>query len=69
MALFWRHLAPLLAQLLASFRGHLPESIEGFANLLLPFGRQRPVFLPTLAQLLPLLRRHGAPLRKPLLSS
>ena len=67
MTLLGRHLTPLLAQLHASFRRHLPEAIEGFAHLLLPFGRQRPVLLPTLTQQLTLLRRHGTPLRKSLL--
>jgi hypothetical protein len=67
MTLLGRHLTPLLAQLHASFRGHLPETIEGFAHLLLPLRRQRPVLLPALAEHLPLIRRHGAPLRKSLL--
>ncbi len=67
MALLGSHLAPLLAQLHAPFRRHLPKSIEGFAQLLLSFGRQRLVLLPTLTQHLSLLRRHGAPLRKTLL--
>jgi hypothetical protein len=67
MALLGSHLTPLLAQLLASFGRHLPKSIEGFAQLLLSFGGQRLVFLPTLTHQLALLRRHGAPLRKALL--
>jgi hypothetical protein len=61
------HLAPLLPQLQAPFRRHLPKPIEGFAHLLLPFRRQRPVLLPALTQQLPLLRRHGTPLREALL--
>jgi len=69
MPLFGRHLSPLLAQLLAPFRRHLAESIEGFAHFALPLGRQRLEFLPTLTQLLSLLRRHGAPLAKPLLGA
>jgi uncharacterized protein YecE (DUF72 family) len=40
MTLLGRHLTPLLAQLHASFRRHLPEAIEGFADLLLPLRRQ-----------------------------
>src|SRR5882757_6439784 len=67
MTLLGRHLTPLLAQLHASFRRHLPEAIEGLAELLLPVRRQRPVLLPALAHHLPLVRRHGAPLRKSLL--
>jgi hypothetical protein len=62
MTLLRRHLAPLLAQLHASFRRHLPEPIEGFAHLLLPLRRQRPELLPALTEQLPLIRRHGAPL-------
>ena len=62
-----RHLAPLLAQLLTPRRRHLPESVEGFAHFLLPFGRQRLELLVSLAHQLALFRRHGAPLRKTLL--
>ena len=69
MPLFRRHLTPLLAQLLASLRRHLAESIEGFAYLALPFRRQRLEFLPALAQQLPLLRRHGTPLTESLLGA
>ena len=50
MTLLRRHLPPLLAQLLAPFRRHLAESIEGFAHLALPFRRQRLEFLPALTQ-------------------
>jgi hypothetical protein len=67
VTLLGRHLTPLLAQLHASFRRHLPEAIEGFADLLLPFLRQRPVLLPALTHHLTLLRRHCAPLRESLL--
>ena len=67
MTLLRRHLMPLLAQLRAFFRRHLPEPIKGLAYLLLSVGRQRPVLLPALTQHLLLLRRHGAPLRKALL--
>ena len=63
------HLPPLLAQLLAPFRRHLPESVEGFTHFALPFGRQRLEFLPALAQYLPLLRGHGAPLSESLLGA
>lgn len=69
MPLFGRHLSPLLAQLLAPFRRHLAESIEGFAHFALPLRRQRLEFPPTLPQLLSLLRRHGAPLAKSLLGA
>jgi hypothetical protein len=67
MPLLRRHLMPLLAQLRAFFRRHLPEPIERFVHLLLPFRRQRPVLLPALTEQLPLLGRHGVPLRKSLL--
>ena len=69
MPLLRRHLMPLLAQLLAPFRRHLAESIEGFAHFALPFGRQRLEFLPALTHQLPLLRRHGTPLIESLLSA
>jgi hypothetical protein len=69
MPLLRRHLPPLLAQLLPPFRRHLTESIEGFAHFALPFGRQRPEFLPTLTQQLSLLRRHGTPLTESLLGA
>jgi hypothetical protein len=69
MPLLRRHLPPLLAQLLAPFRRHLAESIEGVAHFALPFGRQRLEFLPALTQHLPLLRRHGAPLTESLLGA
>ena len=67
VALVRSHLAPLLAQLHAPFGRHLPESIERFAQLLLPFRRQRFVLLPTLPKNLTLLGRHGAPLGETLL--
>ena len=69
MSLLRRHLMPLLAQLLAPFRRHLAESIEGFAHFALPFGRQRLEFLPALTQQLPLFRRHRAPLTESLLGA
>jgi len=69
MPLLRRHLTPLLAQLLTPLRRHLTESIEGFANLALPLGRQRFEFLPALTHQLPLLRRHGAPLTESLLGA
>ena len=69
MSLLRRHLTPLLAQLLTSFRRHLAESIEGFAHLALPFGRQGLEFLPALTHQLALLRRHGTPLIESLLGA
>jgi hypothetical protein len=67
MPLLRSHLTPLLPQLHAPLRRHLAEPVEGFAHLLLPVGRQRPVLLPALTHQLPLLRRHGTPLGKSLL--
>jgi len=69
MPLLRRHLAPLLAQLLAPLRRHLTESIEGIAYFALPLGRQLFEFLPALPHQLPLLRRHGAPLIESLLGA
>ena len=69
IALLGCHLTPLLAQLCASFRRHLPKTREGFPHLLLPLGRQCLVLLVALTHHLPLLGRHGAPLGKPLLRS
>src|SRR6202451_637971 len=66
-ALLRGHLAPLAAQFRTLFRRHLPEAVERFAHLLLPFGRQALELLKALTQQLPLFRRHGAPLRKALL--
>ena len=67
VTLLRRHLTPLLAQLIASFRRHLPEAVEGLADLLLTLGGQCFVLLPALTQQLPLLGRHGTPLREALL--
>ncbi len=69
MPLLRCHLTPLLPQLLAPFRRHLTEAVEGLAHLALPFGRQRLEFLPALPQQLPLLRRHGTPLIESLLGA
>lgn len=63
------HLTPLPPQFRASLGGHLPEPIEGLAHPLLLRRRQALELLPTLPQLLALLRRHGAPLREALLSA
>ena len=67
MTLLRRHLTPLLAQLAAPFRRHLPDPVEGLVYLLLPLGGQCLVLLPALPQQLPLLRGHGTPLGETLL--
>src|ERR1700719_2619626 len=67
MPLLRSHLPPLLTQLVASFRRHLPETVEGLSDLLLALGGQCFVLLPALTQHLPLLGRYGAPLREALL--
>ena len=64
-----RHLTPLLTQLLAPFRRHLAEPIEGFAHFALPVGRQRFELLPALTHQLPLLRWHRTPLIESLLGA
>jgi hypothetical protein len=66
-ALFRRHLAPLLAQLLAPLWRHLPEPVELLAHVLLPLRWKRLELLPPLPQQLALLGSHGAPLGEALL--
>jgi hypothetical protein len=66
-ALCRSHLTPLSAQFLAFLRRHLPKPVKRVSNPLLLFGWQGLELLPTLAQLLSLLRRHGAPLSESLL--
>lgn len=62
-----RHLPPLLTQLRAAFGRHLPEPVEGFAQPLLPLGRQAVELLPALPHRLTLFRLHGTPLLEALL--
>ena len=66
-ALFGRHLAPSVAQLLAFLRRHLLEPLKLLAHVLLLLGRQALELLKALAQLLPLFGRHRAPLSETLL--
>jgi hypothetical protein len=67
LSLLGTHLPPLSAQFAALLRRHLPESPERLPHPLLLFGRQTLELLPSLAQNLALVGRHGAPLTESLL--